>query len=106
MGVPAAILISTALAAGAQGVSANQAAKKAEGAANEQKEQQKKLQADLAAQQASQETSMAADKARRDARRRQLALAAGGTGRQDTILTQSLGIIGAPGAAGKTLLGT
>jgi hypothetical protein len=84
---------------------ADDAASEARAQSREQRASQQKLQQDFEKQQAETETKAAAETARREARRRQLALSTSGESRQDTILTSPLGVVGAPAAQQKTLLG-
>ena len=88
-----------------QAEEANKARRQSQDEAGKQADQFRKLQGDLAAQQEATLGTQAADAARRAARRRQIGAYAGATGRQDTILTQGLGTVGAAPGAQKTLLG-
>ncbi len=89
------------------------AAKNAANAASAQEAaiaaQQKDYQAQLAKQQeadAVEQGNADASAGQRTAKKRQAALAAGASGRADTILTSPLGIIGGPQGQSKTLLGS
>lgn len=63
------------------------------------------LEASLYARQANEESDAARTAARDAARKRQLALAASGVGRNDTILTSPFGEVGGSSSQPKTLLG-
>jgi hypothetical protein len=100
------LLLATAIGVGAAGTAmsisqSNSAQKDAKKAAADQMSKQSQLEADLKAQQSKEDSTATRDAAKK----RQRQMAAGATGRNDTILTSPLGATGQTAGAAKTLLG-
>lgn len=106
--IPIALAVTAAAAAGGTAYQIHSAESQKREAKKQQEEQKRQYQQQanaLAAQQAETDTKQSQDRARQEARRRQMGLSSGGTSRQDTILTQGLGSVGASQGQQKTLLG-
>lgn len=85
--------------------SAEEAKGEAKEARAQEQESQRRLQSEIESRRTTEESEETARRTQEEARRRQRALATGGRGRRDTLLTGPLGAVGEAQTARKTLLG-